>query len=91
LLGVLTFFFIFRCEQCVLLDCTLARIKSFIELNKNMSDEIRIRFITSFNLQCDLVQEWKKHQLRTVHQEAARDFVLKQLNEKSVSKHKLFF
>jgi hypothetical protein len=56
-----------------------------------MSDEIRIRFITAFNLQSDLVQEWKKHQLRSVHQEAARDFVLKQLNEKSVSKHKLFF
>lgn len=77
-------FFIVRCESCVLLDCTLTRIKSLIELNRNISDEIRIRLLKSFNLQFDLVQEWKKHQIRAVHQETARDFVLKQLDEKSV-------
>ncbi|CAF5225931.1 unnamed protein product, partial [Rotaria magnacalcarata] len=38
----------------------------------------------SFTRDSDLVQEWKKHQLRAVHQEAARDHVLESLDEESV-------
>ncbi len=67
------------------------QIKSLIELNTNIPDEIRTRLIKSFTQQSDLVQQWKKHQIRAVHQEAARDYVLEQLDEKSVSKHTLFF
>jgi hypothetical protein len=51
-----------------------------------MSEDIRIRHLTLFKRQSHLVKEWKKHQLRSVHQEAARDAVLTSLDENSVRK-----
>ena len=39
----------------------------------------------SFTRDADLIKEWKKHQLRAVHQEAARDHALGCLDQKSVS------
>jgi hypothetical protein len=82
--------FTFRCEQCVLLDTTLTQIQLLIQRNTNISDEIQIRLMKSFTRDSDLVSEWKKHQLRTVHQEEARDYVLQCLDEKSVSKYKCY-
>lgn len=40
LLGILTFFFTFRCEQCVLLDTVLARIKLLIEDSANIPNHL---------------------------------------------------
>ncbi len=81
----------FRCQQCLLLDTTLTRIETLIKSNANISDEIRIRLLKSFTQESALVWEWKKHQLRAVHQEAARDHVLEQLDQKSVSNKTLIF
>jgi hypothetical protein len=33
---------------------------------------------------CGTIQSWKQHQLRSVHQENARDYVLEQLDDSSV-------
>ncbi|CAF1685817.1 unnamed protein product [Rotaria magnacalcarata] len=73
------------CQQCHLLDMTLVRFESLIKENSNISEENRIRLMKSFTRDSDLVQEWKKHQLRAVHQEAARDHVLESLDEESVN------
>ena len=81
----------FRCQQCFLLDTTLSRVETLIESNENIPNEIRSRLLKSFTRDSNLVLEWKKHQLRSVHQEAARDHVLQQLNEKSVSNQIPFF
>ena len=51
-----------------------------------MTDDVRNRYLTLFNRQNHLIKEWKKHQLRTVHQETAREFVFESLDENSVSK-----
>ena len=76
----------FRCEDCYLIDNTLAEIEWIIKHNEEMSEEIRVRYSTLFYRQRHLILEWKKHQLRSVHQEAARAEVLSSLDNNSVRK-----
>ncbi len=75
----------FSCEDCVLLDTTLEHIKSLIDHNIHLPGNQRVRYQTIFKRQYELIQEWKKHQLRTVHQEAAKDWILEQLDDTSAS------
>ena len=75
----------------MLLDTTLSHIKSLIDNNTYLSDVQRIRYQAIYKRQYELIQEWKKHQLRTVHQEAAKDYVLEQLDSTSVSNISLKF
>ncbi|CAF1658369.1 unnamed protein product [Rotaria magnacalcarata] len=49
-----------------------------------MTEDIRLRHLTLFNRQRDLIYEWKKNQLRAVHQEAAHDAVLASLDDTSM-------
>ena len=81
----------FSCEDCVLLDSTLKLIKSLIDSNTHLPENQRHRYQSVFKRQFELIQEWKKHQLRTVHQETAKDWVLEQLDETSVSKFSFEF
>ncbi|CAF5220577.1 unnamed protein product, partial [Rotaria magnacalcarata] len=55
--------------------------------NDEMTEDIRLRHLTLFNRQRDLIYEWKKNQLRAVHQEAAHDAVLASLDDTSVRKY----
>jgi hypothetical protein len=50
----------------------------------NIVDDIRQRLRYRLEQNIQLIIEWKKHLLRTVHQDAARKYVLDQLDETSV-------
>ncbi|CAF1589064.1 unnamed protein product, partial [Rotaria magnacalcarata] len=75
------------CEGCCLLDYTLAEIELILKDNDEMTEDIRLRHLTLFNRQRNLIYEWKKHQLRAVYQEAARDTALASLDDTSVRKY----
>ncbi|CAF3310118.1 unnamed protein product [Rotaria sp. Silwood2] len=72
------------CEELAAFHTTLNHIKTLIDNNTHLSDNQRIRYQTIYKRQYELIQEWKKHQLRTVHQEAAKEYVLEQLDATSV-------
>ncbi|CAF2145862.1 unnamed protein product, partial [Rotaria magnacalcarata] len=76
-----------KCEGCCLLDYTLAEIELILKDNDEMTEDIRLRHLTLFNRQRNLIYEWKKHQLRAVYQEAARDTALASLDDTSVRKY----
>ncbi len=76
----------FRCEDCLLIDNTCSQIEWILKENKEIPEDIRIRYLSLFNRHVNSIQEWKKHQLRAVHQDAARDAALDSLNENSVRK-----
>ncbi|CAF4448055.1 unnamed protein product [Rotaria sp. Silwood2] len=75
-----------RCEDCLLIDNTFSQIEWILKENKEILEDIRIRYLSLFNRHVNSIQEWKKHQLRAVHQDAARDAALDSLNENSVRK-----
>ena len=68
------------------MDTTLNHIKVLIDTNTYLSDSRRSRYQSVFKRQNEFIQEWKKHQLRAVYQEAAEDWLLEQLDETSVGK-----
>jgi hypothetical protein len=55
-----------------------------IEENLNITDEMRARLRYRLGQNVQLIIDWKKHLLRTVHQDAARKHVLDELDETSV-------
>jgi hypothetical protein len=63
---------------------SLLCLRSLIETNTNITEDIRQRLIYRLNHHSELVEDWKKHLLRTVHQDCARWKVLEMLDQKSV-------
>ncbi len=49
-----------------------------------MDESERSLLLADYNQNAKAIQNWKKHQLRAVHQEKAREFVLDELDETSV-------
>ncbi len=49
-----------------------------------MSPDQMALFKADLSRNSELIQNWKKHQLRSVHQDRARDYVLEQLDDSSV-------
>lgn len=78
------------CEDCLVLDNTFLEIERILKSNNEITDEHRNRYLSLFLRHTQLIQEWKKHQIRSVHQDAARDAVLSSLDETSVRNHKRF-
>jgi len=74
----------FRCDSCLRLRETFSHLSSIIEENMNIAKNMRDRFRYRLEQNIQLVTEWKKHLLRTVHQDIARKHILDQLDEKSV-------
>ena len=75
-----------QCDRCELLNNTLQRIETLIEQLHN-DPLIRDRLLFRVRQQVRYIDEWKAHQLRTVHQDQARTFVLKNLDDDSVMIH----
>lgn len=75
----------YRCIDCQLLHDTLSDIHNLMELQKEemTSDQLAL-LKADLTRNCDTIQSWKQHQLRSVHQENARDYVLEQLDDSSV-------
>jgi len=59
-------------------------LSSMIEENLNITDEMRARLRYRLGQNVQLIIDWKKHLLRTVHQDGARKHVLDELDETSV-------
>ena len=76
----------FSRDDCVLLESTLNYIKSLIDNNVHLPELQSNRYQITFKRQYELIKEWKRHQLRTVHQKTAKDSILRQLDHTSVSK-----
>ena len=66
------------------LQNTLLRLRLIIESNINVSEEIRHRLLYRLDHHVQLINDWKKHLLRTVHQDAARKYILDSLDGTSV-------
>ena len=73
-----------RCESCLHLRKTFARLRHILEQNTNITRDIRDRLIYRLEHNIQLIIEWKKHLLRTVHQDNARKNVLDMLDESSI-------
>jgi hypothetical protein len=76
--------FSFRCDSCLHLRRTFARFRSIVEENANISDAAHGRMIYRLEHNVQLISEWKKHLLRTVHQDTARKSVLDVLDASSI-------
>ena len=73
-----------RCDACLALRESLLCLRSLVEEDTNITEDIRQRLIYRLNHHSELVDDWKKHLLRTVHQDCARTKVLEMLDHKSV-------
>ena len=75
----------FSCTDCELLNNSLERLSTLIDENKEAInlDELS-QFKNDFNRNSEAILNWKRHQLRSVHQDHARDHVLDQLDGSSV-------
>ena len=75
----------FSCTDCELLSKSLERLNILIDEHKEAMnlDELS-QFKTDFNRNSEAILNWKRHQLRSVHQDHARDHVLDQLDGSSV-------
>ncbi len=73
-----------RCESCLRLRETFACLRFLVEMNTNITDDIRHRVLYRLNHNVQLISDWKKHLLRTVHQEAARKHILDILDDSSI-------
>jgi hypothetical protein len=65
---------------------TLSEIQSIIEQHIGIDSEVRNRMLYRFQYNAQLIEDWKKHLLRTVHQDAARHYVLQLLDDSNVVK-----
>ena len=74
----------FRCQSCLHLHETFARLHSIVEQNANISVATRGRMIYRLEHNAQLISEWKKHLLRTVHQDTARKCALDALDASSI-------
>ena len=52
-----------------------------------MPNALRSRFLYTVDFNINLIQEWKRHQLRSAHQEKAHQYALEQLDNQSVFIH----
>lgn len=75
---------LFRCDACLRLRETFAYLSSMIDENLNITGEMRVRLRYRLEQNFQLIMDWKKHLLRTVHQDEARRHVLDKLDETSV-------
>lgn len=73
-----------RCESCLRLRKTFTRLRLILERNTNMTSDIRDRLIYRLEHNIQLIVEWKKHLLRTVHQDNARKNILDILDESDI-------
>jgi hypothetical protein len=73
------------CTQCQLLDDTLARIVTLIDKQrKNIDCEQLSLLLEDFKRSSESIINWKRHQLRSVHQDLARDYILEELDDSNV-------
>ena len=74
-----------RCVDCELLNDTLNKINTSCESYKeDMGIDQFSLFKSDLNRHSEAILNWKRHQLRTVNQDRARDYVLEQLDDSSV-------
>jgi hypothetical protein len=67
------------------LDDTLKKVVILLEIHKeDMNLDQFALFTTYFNRISELILNWKRHQLRSVHQDHARQHALEQLDDSSV-------
>ena len=84
LLSLRILYTLFRCESCLLLRKTITRLHLIITENKTIPNDLRNRFMFRLKHSETLIVEWKKHQIRSVHQAGALNQVLNELDDKSV-------
>jgi hypothetical protein len=74
----------FSCEDCAILIDALNKVQSLVNRTPSLPNNLRSRFLYKVDFNTNLVLEWKKHQLRTVHQDKAREDSLEQLDKESI-------
>jgi hypothetical protein len=62
----------------------LAQLKTLVSKSLTIPAHLRTRLVHRVAFNSDLIREWKKHQMRSVHQETARTYVLQQLDDQSL-------
>ena len=74
-----------RCGDCQLLDGTLQRIVLLLDKQKKEVDCDQFALLNEdFKRNSECIFNWKRHQLRAVHQDLARDYILEQLDDSNV-------
>lgn len=79
------FSFPHSCTDCQLLDDTLEKIAALLDKQKEAVDHDQLAlFYADLKRNSECILNWKRHQLRTVQQDLARDYVLDQLDGSNV-------
>jgi hypothetical protein len=74
-----------RCADCHLLDGTLEKIVLMLDKQKNDIDGDQYALmIEDLRRNSGYISNWKRHQLRSVHQDLARDYILEKLDDSNV-------
>ena len=77
--------FSIRCGDCHLLDETLGKIVLLLDKKKKDIDCDQYALLTEdLKRNSECIFNWKCHQLRSVHQDLARDYILEQLDDSNV-------
>jgi hypothetical protein len=74
----------FSCEDCALLIDSLNQVRSLVNKTPSLPNNLRSRFLYKIDFNTSMVLKWKKHQLRSVHQDKAREDSLEQLDNESI-------
>ena len=80
-------FHIARCEGCTILKDALLQLRFLVQKTTSIPNALRSRLLYTVDFNTNLILEWKKHQLRSIHQEKARQYALEQLDNHSVFVH----
>jgi hypothetical protein len=65
----------------------LNEVRCLVNKTSSIPNHLRSRFLYKVNFNTNLVFEWKKHQVRAMHQDKAREDSLELLDEESVFIH----
>lgn len=87
LLRLITDVYTARCESCSILTDALLQLRVLMKNTSSIPNNIRSRLLYKVDFNTNLILEWKKHQLRSVHQEKARQYALEELDNESVYVH----
>ena len=73
-----------RCVECCDQTNVFTQLSSTITNINDITHKVRARLVYRVQHNIELIEEWKKHLLRTVHQDGARQHVLDILDDTSI-------
>ena len=87
MLLLITNFHIARCDSCTILKDASLQLRFLVQETTSIPNTLPSRLLYTVDFNTNLILEWKKHHLRSIYQEKARQYALEQLDNHSVFVH----